>query len=158
MLARIRTENNMLKSIAAIVVSYLAMFVFFMAVVIACYVALGSERVFKPDSYEISTLWLVLTVIVSFVASAIAGYLCAVISGSWTTCRVFAFLVFLATLGFCISSLRQSQESPNVRASEVAYTDGIRLGVSPMWLHFVSPVISGVAVLVGARMKRRGEL
>ncbi len=148
----------MLKSIIAIVVSYIAMFVFFMVVVIGCYVALGSERVFKPDSYEISTLWLVLTLIVSFVGSAIAGYLCAVISGSWATCRVFAFIVFLATLGFCFASLRQSQESPNVRASEVSWTDGIRLGVSPMWLHFVSPVISGVAVLVGARMKRRGNV
>lgn len=148
----------MLKSIVAIVVSYLAMFVFFMAVAVGCYLALGSERVFKPDSYEISSLWLVLTVIVSFIASAIAGYLCAVISGSWTTCRVFAFIVFLATLGFCISSLRQSQESPNVRASEVSWTDGMRLGVSPLWLHFVSPVIAGVAVLAGARMKRRGDV
>jgi hypothetical protein len=148
----------MLKSIIAIVVSYIAMFVFFMVVVIGCYVALGSERVFKPDSYEISALWLVLTVIVSFLASAIAGYLCAVISGSWATCRVFAFIVFLATLGFCVASLRQSQESPNVRASEVSYADGIRLGVSPMWLHFVSPVISGLGVLVGARMKRRGNV
>jgi len=147
----------MLKSIIAIVVSYLAMFVFFMVVAIGCYVALGSERVFQPDSYEISMLWLVLTVVVSFLASAIAGYLCAAISGSWTTCRVFAFIVFLATLGFCVASLRQSQESPNVRASEVSYGDGMRLGVSPMWLHFVSPVISGIAVLVGARMKRRGD-
>jgi len=51
----------MLKSIIAIVVSYIAMFVLFMVVVIGCYIALGSERVFKPDSYEISTLWLALT-------------------------------------------------------------------------------------------------
>jgi hypothetical protein len=26
-----------------------------------------------------------------------------------------------------------------------------------MWLHFVNPVISGAGILLGARMKRRGN-
>jgi hypothetical protein len=147
----------MLKSILAIVVSYAAMFVLFMAIFTGCYIALGPERVFQPDSYEISTLWLTLTIVVSFLGSILAGYLCAAISKSWRTCQVFALIVFLLTLLSCISALKRNPEAPNVRAGEVAYLEAIQLAVTPLWLHLLNPVISGAGVLLGARMKRRGH-
>jgi hypothetical protein len=84
-----------------------------------------------------------------------AGYLCAAISKSWRTCQVFALVIFLLALIQCLFDLRRNQDSPNVRAGEVGYADAVRLAVPPFWLHFVNPVISGVGVLIGARIKRR---
>lgn len=147
----------MLKSIVAIIVSYAVMFVFFMAIFTCCYIALGAERVFQTDSYEVSTLWLVLTIVLSFLGSMIGGYLCAVISKSWRTCQVFALIVFFLTLLSCISALKRNPEAPNVRAGDVTYLEAIQLAVTPLWLHLVNPVISGAAVLLGARMKGRGN-
>jgi hypothetical protein len=145
------------RSALAIILSYAAMFVLFMAIFTSCYIALGPERVFQPDSYEVSTLWLVLTIVISFLGSILAGYLCAVISKSWRTCQVFALIVFLLTLLSCISALKRNPDAPNVRAGEVAYLDALQLAVTPFWLHLVNPVISGAGVLLGARMKRRGN-
>jgi hypothetical protein len=145
----------MLKSILAIIVSYIAMFVLFMAIFTGLYFALGVERVFQADSYEVSMLWIVLTLVIGFLVSMFAGYLCAAISKSWRTCQIFALIVFLLALIQCFSALRRNPDAPNVRAGEVGMFDAMKLAVSPLWLHFVNPILSGAGVLLGARLKRR---
>ena len=148
----------MLKAILAIIVSYLVMFVLFLAIFVGCYFALGIERVFQPDSYEVSTLWVILTLVIAFLVSMFAGYLCAAISRNWRACQVFALIVFFLALWQCISGMKRDSEGPNVRAGEVTYLEAIGHAVSPRWLHFVNPIVNGVGVLLGARMKRRAHV
>jgi hypothetical protein len=147
----------MLRSILAVIVSYVVMFVIFMAIFVCLYFALGVERVFQPDSYEVSMLWIIITLVVAFLVTMFAGYLCAVISKSWRTCQVFALIVFLFALWQCFSAVRRDSEGPNVRAGDVTYLEAISHAVTPMWLHFVNPVINGLGILVGARLKRRAS-
>ena len=148
----------MFKSIAAIIVSYVVMFVLFMAIFTGLYFALGVERVFQPDSYEVSMLWIVVTLVIAFVVTIFSGYLCAAISKSWRTCQVFALIVFLLALWHCFSAVRRDSEGPNVRAGDVTYLEAFGHVVTPMWLHFINPVVNGVGILLGARMKRRGPV
>ena len=146
----------MLKSIIAIVVSYVAMFVVFMAIFAGLYFVLGAERVFKAYSYEISTLWLTLTMIFGFLVTLFAGFLCATISKNWRTCQVFALIVFALASVQCLMAIRrQNPDAPNTRASEVSFSEGIEHAVTPFWLHVVNPVINGAGALLGARLKRR---
>lgn len=145
----------MLKSILAIIVSYIVMFVIFVAIFTGLYFGLGVERVFQADSYEVSMLWIVLTLAIGFLVCMFAGYVCAAISKSWRTCQVFALIVFLLALIQCFSALKRNQDAPNVRAGEVGMFDAMKLAVSPLWLHFVNPILNGAGVLIGARMKRR---
>jgi uncharacterized membrane protein YedE/YeeE len=147
----------MLRSILAIIASYAAMFILFMAIFFGCYFALGVERVFQPDSYEVSTVWVILTLVIAFLVTMFAGYLCAAISQSWRTCQVFALIVFLLALWQCFQGMRRDAEGPNVRAGDVTYVEAIDHIVSPKWLHIVNPLISAAGVLLGARMKRRGR-
>ena len=146
----------MLKSILAIIVSYVAMFVIFMAIFTCLYFLLGVERVFQADSYEVSMLWIALTVVIGLLVSIFAGFLCAAISKSWRTCQVFALIIFVLALIQCVSALRRNNpDAPNIRAGEVGMFDAMSLAVTPMWLHFVNPMLSGAGVLIGARIKRR---
>jgi hypothetical protein len=146
----------MLKSILAIIVSYVALFAVFMAIFTGLYFLLGVERVFKTDSYEVSMLWIALTLVIGFFVSMFAGFLCAAISKNWRTCQVFALIVFILALIQCFGALRRNNpDAPNIRAGEVGMFDAMSLAVSPLWLHFVNPILSGAGVLIGARMKRR---
>jgi hypothetical protein len=147
----------MLRSIVAVIVSYVVMIAFFMAVFTGCFLVLGVERVFQTDSYEVSVLWIGLTIILSVLGAMIGGYLCAAISKSKRTCQVFAFIVFLAGLLACIPAMRRNPDAPNVRAGEISNFEALQLEVSPMWVHLVTPVLSAVGVLLGARMKGRGN-
>jgi hypothetical protein len=147
----------MLKSIVAIIVSYLVVFVLFSAVFVGLYFVLGVERVFQPDSYEVSTLWLGLTLVGSLLGWMFGGWLCVKISKSLRTGQVFALLVFVATAITCLSQLSRESEGPNVRAGEVSFVETLGREVTPRWFHFVNPVVSLVGVLAGVRMKRRGD-
>ena len=146
----------MLKSILAIIISYIVLFAVFMAIFTGLYFVLGVERVFQTDSYEVSMLWIVLTLVIGFLVSMFSGWLCAAISKSWRTCQIFALIVFLLALIQCFSALKRNPDAPNVRAGEVGMFEAMALAVTPLWLHFVNPILSGAGVLVGARMKRRG--
>ena len=146
----------MLRSIAAVIVSYATMFVFFFAAFTGCYIALGADRVFQPDSYEVSMLWIVLALVLSLLGSILGGYICAVISRNMRACQVFAFIVFFLGLLACIPAMRRDPDSPNVRAGEVENLQAIQLAVTPLWVHLLTPVISAAGVLAGARLKRRG--
>jgi asparagine N-glycosylation enzyme membrane subunit Stt3 len=103
-------------------------------------------------------LWIALTLVIAFLVSILAGYLCAAISKSWRTCQIFALIVFVLGLIQCISALRRNPDAPNVRAGEVGMFDAMSLAVTPLWLHLVNPILSGAGVLVGGRLKRRDIL
>jgi len=148
----------MLKSIIAIVVSYVAMLVLFMAVFTGLYFLFGVERIFQPDSYEVSPLWMAVTLVGALLGAMFGGYLCATISKNWRVCQVFALVVFLLALIQCVFALRKNNpDAPNVRAGDVPFPEGIELGVTPVWFHFVNPLVSGAGVLLGARLKRRRD-
>jgi ABC-type antimicrobial peptide transport system permease subunit len=147
----------MLRSILAIIASYAVMFVFFFAAFTGCYVALGADRVFQSDSYEVSMLWIVLALVLSLLGSILGGYICAVISRNMRTCQVFAFIVFLLGLLACIPAMKRNPDSPNVRAGEVENLQAMQLAVTPLWVHLFTPVISAIGVLAGARIKGRGN-
>ncbi|HYJ04423.1 MAG TPA: hypothetical protein VEX43_04775 [Chthoniobacterales bacterium] len=147
----------MLKSILAVIASYVVMFIFLFAAFTGCYLALGADGAFKTDSYEVSTVWIALTVVVCLLAGIVGGFLCATISKSRRTCQVFAFIVFFLGLLACIPAMKRNPDAPNVRAGEVSNLEAMGLAVSPMWLHLLTPVVSAVGVLLGARMKGRGN-
>jgi hypothetical protein len=147
----------MLKSILAVIASYVVMFIFLFAAFTGCYLALGAEGAFRTDSYEVSTVWIALTVAVCLLAGVIGGFLCAAISKSWKTCQVFAFIVFFLGLLACIPAIRRSPDAPNVRAGEVSNLEAMKLAVQPMWLHLLTPVVSAAGVLLGARRKGRRD-
>jgi cytochrome bd-type quinol oxidase subunit 2 len=134
------------------------MFIFLFAVFTGCYFALGTEGTFQTDSYNVTTVWIVLTVVVCLLAGVIGGFVCAAISKSKRTCQIFAFIVFfIGLLACCIPAMQRSPDAPNVRAGEVSNTDAMRLQVSPMWLNLLTPVLSAAGVVLGARMKGRGD-
>jgi hypothetical protein len=144
-----------LKSILAVVAGYAVMFIFYFAVFTGVYLALGAERAFKLDSYEVSTLWLALSVVITLGGAVAGGFVCAAISKSARPCQVLAFIVFLAGILLCLPVLMRDDESPHVRAGEVPNMEAMQLAVTPNWMHLLSPVIGAAGVLLGARMKLR---
>lgn len=143
----------MLRSIVGVIVGYAVIFIFFFATFTGAYFALGVDRIFQPDSYEVSTLWLVLSAVISLCGSILGGYVCATISRNKRTCRVFAGIVLIVLILFCIPKMRD--EGPHVRAGEVSNIDAMQLTQMPIWVHLLNPALAAVGVLLGARIKLR---
>jgi hypothetical protein len=142
----------MLRSIVGVIVGYSVLSVFFLAIFTGAYFVLGVERIFQSDSYEVSRLWLVLSAAISLCGSILGGYVCAAISKSKRTCQVFAGIILIVLILFCIPKMRDP--TPHVRAGEVSNMDAMRLTQMPIWMHLLNPVLGAAGVLLGARMKR----
>jgi hypothetical protein len=143
----------MLRPILGVVVSYALLFLLWFALFLGVYVLIGPERVFQPDSYEVSPLWLVVTGVITFGGAVASGYLCALISKSNRACQVLAFVVFLVAILLCIKAMKRDVGGLHVRAGEVTQREAIELAVVPTWMHLLNPIIGAAGVLLGARMK-----
>src|SRR5438128_12556681 len=106
----------MLRSILGMVVGYVALSLFFFATFAGAYFLLGVERIFQSDSYDVTPLWWVFSAAIGLGGSVLAGYVCAAISKSERTCQLFAGVILIILVLFCIPKMRD--RTPHPRAGE----------------------------------------
>jgi hypothetical protein len=144
----------MLKAVGGIIVGYTARTIFVIAVYIGAFLTLGIERAFQPDSYEVSTLWLVISTVISLGGAILGGYVCAAIAKTKRACQALAAIVVILGLLLCLPAMKRGSSGPNVRAGGIPDLETMHLGVAPIWAHLLTPVLGAVGVLLGARIKK----
>jgi hypothetical protein len=143
----------MLKSIAGIVVGYIVMALFAFATFTAAYFGLGVDRVFEPDTYAISTVWIALMIVITLVGGILGGLTCAAISKSRTTGLVFAVIVFVISFAVALPNIMKDH-TPVARSGDVPNLQAMSMAQPPSWLCILNPILAGVGVLMGSRMKK----
>lgn len=143
----------MLKAILAVVVGYIVMAILAFAIFTCAYLALGADRVFEPEGYAASTLWMAIMVAVSLLLGLLGGWICAAISKSKRTCQVFAGIVL--ALGLLSAVVTMMKEHPDaVRSGDVSNIQAMQMTQTPAWLCLLNPALAAAGVLLGARMKK----
>jgi hypothetical protein len=142
--------SDLLKASIAVVASYIAMAIFIGGLCLLGFVVLGLDRFFQTDTYEVTTLWLGISVVISIVSSILGGYLCAAISGSMGACKTLAVIVFTVGYLVCFPKMR---EDTHVRAGEVPLSQVMNLAQMPVWMYVVTPALGAIFILIGARMR-----
>ena len=144
----------MLKSIVGVIVGYVVMAIFAFAVFTGAYLGLGVDRVFEPDSYAISTIWIVLMIAIAFIGGLLGGLTCAAISKSHTACVVFAVLVFVAGVLLALPTMMKEHSSV-VRSGDVPNFQAMQLAQTPVWLCVLNPALGAVGILLAARRTKK---
>lgn len=139
----------MLKSIVGVIVGYVVMFIFAFVVFTGAYFGLGVDRVFEPDSYAVSTLWIALMIAIALIGGLLGGLTCAAISKSYTACVVFAVIVFV--LGVIVALPHMKEQPTVVRSGDVPNFQAMQLAQPPVWLCFLNPALGAVGVMLGGR-------
>jgi hypothetical protein len=143
----------MLKSILGVVVGYIVMAIFSFAIFTCAYLGLGVERVFEPESYDVSTIWMVLMIAFGLIGGIVGGWVCAAISKSKGACMAFAGIVL--ALGLIVSIMTKMKEHPDIaRTGDVPNLQAMQMAQTPTWLCLLNPVVVAAGVLLGARMKK----
>lgn len=143
----------MLKSIVGIIVGYLVMAAVAFAAYTAAYLGLGAERVFEPDSYALSGVWIGLMIAITVIAGLLGGLTCSAISKNKTTGLVFALIVFGLSLVMAVPHIMK-EHTPVVRAGDVPNLEAMQKAQPPNWLCMLNPFLAGASVLLGSRMKK----
>ena len=147
----------MTRTVVAVIVGYVMMFVLMTLAFFGMYALLGGERAFKPASWDASNLWIAIALVLSLLVAVIAGIICAMIARGGKAPLALAGLVFVLGLIFAVPSLIANQVDQGVRASEPPLFEAMQKAKQPNWVPLAFPVIGAVGVLVGARLIKRSQ-
>jgi hypothetical protein len=151
----------MLRSVIAVIVSYIVLNILIAGLFVAAMFALGIEGTLRPGEYWTSSAFNAAVLLGGAAAAALAGALCAVIARSWRPAVVVAAVMLAFGL---FGAFRNSQKpDPPARGpaadgeSSMDYTmrvlkDMRTVGKEPTWFSFGVPFIGAAAFLVGARV------
>lgn len=146
----------MLRAILSVIAGYLAMAVIIMVSFTVAFVVLGTEGAFKEGSFDPSTAWIVVSLVVSVVAAVAGGLICALISRGGKAPVALAVVVLLLGVLSAIPAL-MSEETTEVRTADLTVVEAMGQAQPPLWNALLMPLIGAAGVILGARMRRRSS-
>lgn len=146
----------MVRSIIAVVVSYITMFVLNLLGFIGLYTIVGPGQAFKPRSYIASNRWIAMAFAVMLVSGIVAGLMCAAIARSRKATVLLAGLILVVGLLLAYPSIMKSRANAGMaRVGDVSTREAMQKAYWPIWAPFAFPFVSAVGALAGGRLKKR---
>jgi len=141
----------MKRTIGAVVLGYLAMAVLLFVIFTIAYVAMGTERAFQAGTYDVSTLWLALSIVVGFAAAVVGGQVATRIGGERAV-RSLLVVVVLLGLATAVMGMMTPPRDPGPRAGDVPVMQAMNVADSPAWVEWANIVIGAAGTLIGGRV------
>lgn len=146
----------MARTIVAIIVGYITMFVLVFLTFTCVFLLMGTEWSFKPNSFAASNRWIVMSLVANLVIGIIGGLVCALIARGGKAPLVLAAVVFVLGLVLAIPAVVANQaNTDSVRTGTVTQVEAMRKAREPLWVPFTFPVIGAIGVMAGGKLRRR---
>ena len=141
----------MLRTIGGAVLGYVAMALAVFCGLTAVYLLMGADRAFQPGVYDVSLLWMIVSIIVGFAAAFLGGRVAVGVARSVKGPRILAGIVVVLGVALALSTLGAEPVAEAVRAAGVGPMEAMSAARTPFWMMLLNPVIGAVGVLVGGR-------
>ena len=146
----------MLRSVLAVIVGYIVMFILNVAAFMTIYTIVGPDWSFRPGSYQASTRWTVMQFAVVLITAIIAGLICAAIAKGGKAPLALAVVVLVLGLGMAAAATAlRPADTHEVRVGNVSNMDAMNKARHPTWVMFLGPFIGAVGVVIGGKLRRR---
>ena len=141
------------RAIASVVVGYIVMALIIFATFSLAYITMGADGAYKPGGYDVSILWIVCALVLSFVAAVGGGYVAAAIAKAG---KPILFLIGLVIVLGAISAMMSgmgAESVPAVRDVDPTVFEAMQYSKQPAWVAWLTPLIGAVGVFFGSAMK-----
>ncbi len=145
----------MVRNIIGVVVGYVAIFLAVFITYSLAFLVLGVDGSYQEGSYNVSGIWIIVSLVLSFVSAAVGGYVCKLIAKQDQAVKILAVVALV--LGFIMAYGEASKVHEDLtRPAEVAVMEAMMKSVQPPWVGFVVTLIQVGGVLYGGRLVRAG--
>jgi hypothetical protein len=149
----------MVRNILAVIVGYIAIGLFVFISFSILYAILGTEGSFQPGTFEVSTIWIIMSFILGIIAALFGGYVCILISKNQKAVLFLAGFVLILGLVMAIVTLSVPQSSEALtRIGTVEGMDAMNKAITPTWINFVNPFIGAIFVFLGGRFRKENQI
>ena len=143
----------MARNILGAVVGYVAIFVAVFITYSLAFLILGVDGSYQEGSYNVSGLWIIVSLVLSFVSAAVGGYVCKLIARQDQAVKILAVVALV--LGLLMAFSEASKEHEDLaRPDDVAVMEAMMKSVQPPWVGFVVTLIQVGGILYGGRLVR----
>ncbi len=123
------------------------------------YLVVGADIAFKPDSWQISVPWSVLSIVVAIMAASIGGKVCQVIARSRRGALYLIIAVLLLGIASAVTVGEPSMADPRTidpewREALSSWMDGAH---HPMWLLYLYPLCGAFGIAMGSRLLKKKQ-
>lgn len=144
------------RSVLGIIIGYITMVIVVMVTFSVVYLIMGTEASYKPGSYDVSTLWIIVSFILSIVAAVVGGFVCSIISKNAKAPLILAVVVLVLGFAMAIPELTHDDSTtPTVRTGDISLTDAMSKSKQPDWITIITPLIGAAGVVWGGRLKKQ---
>lgn len=136
----------MIRSVIAVIASYIAMAIVVLALFSGMWFGLGLDRLLKPGSYQGSVVITILAPAITILAGLFGGWLCAKIARGTKPVLVLAGIVLV--LGGVMAAFTLQKPYPaDPRPADLTVKQFMKIGREPDWFAIANPIIGAAAVL-----------
>ena len=136
------------RAIGGAVLGYIVMVLVIFCGLTAAWFALGSDGAFRPGVYDVSTTWVVISIIVGIIAALAGGRTARAVAKTITGPRILAGLVIVLGILSALPGLSMDPASA-VRDPSLSMFDAMAQARTPVWVLFLNPVIGAIGALIG---------
>lgn len=145
----------MVRNIVGVVVGYIAIFVAVFVTYTLAFFVLGVEGSYQEGTYFVSALWIIVSLVLSFVAAAVGGFVCKLVAKNNQAVKILAGVALV--LGLLMAFGESKKDHGDVtRPDDVAVMEAMMNSVQPNWVGFVVTLIHVGGILYGATFVKSG--
>ncbi len=138
--------------ISSVVLGYIVIFAAVFGLMSAAWFAIGADRALQPGTWDISGLWIGISIPVGLAAGVAAGYVCAAVAKDMRgPLWLIGLVVVLGLVLAVMVGVEEATTGP--RPDDVAMFDAVSKSLQPVWMAYLNPVLGAVGVFVGARLR-----
>lgn len=145
----------MVRSIVAVIVSYIVMFVLIFVCFAALVFGLGIDGLLKPGSFQGGLLITIAAPSITIITGFFGGWLCAKIARSAKAIWALAAVTLVVGAIFAVGTL-QKPFPADPRPADMTLEQFMEVGREPTWVAVSNPIIGSIAVLIGGLLTTRG--
>jgi hypothetical protein len=144
----------MIRGILGVIIGYVAMVVIVFCTFTASYLLMGVDRTFQPGTYQVTGLWLAVSLTLSFLAAIVAGKVARVVGGGLLAVMGLAVVVLVLGMVSAIPALLSAGSAPAPRPGDASNLTAMMNAKEPLSVALALPVIGIVGVLIGGKKKK----
>lgn len=147
----------MLRSIIAVVVTYILMSVLIIGTFMGLWFGMGPNRLLEPGSFQGNLFFTIAAPAITVIVGLFGGWMCATISRGRTPVIVLAGVVLV--LGLLTAAVTLQKPFPaDPRDPNMTMAQLMEVGREPTWLAIFNPIGGAAAVLLGGLVLAKGTI
>ena len=144
-------------SLLAVVVGYLALAMMVMVALGLAYLILGAEGSYQSRSWNVSTTWVILAIVIGLGSAWCGGRICVQIAHNHVAPKYLIVLILLMGVLYAMTANQADVDAVRTVTPSIFEAMNNPNTTQPKWLLWLNPLLGSIGVAIGSGLLGSGR-